>query len=104
MQPFHPIDNATLTVSVTSSSSPQAMKKIPSGKFTARLHNALSEAVFYRFGDNQVVGSTTAGVPLPAGAVEVVTVENSDRNPITHVDIVSASGSGSVYVTTGFGL
>jgi hypothetical protein len=103
MQPFHPIDDATVTVSVTSSTARGAIKKAPSGKFALRLHNALSEAVFYALGD-ATVEATTSDVPLPSGAVEVVTVENADRNPITHVAFISASGTGSAYASTGYGL
>ena len=103
MTPFWPIDNATAKVSVSSTSARGAIKSVPTGKFQLRLHNALSEAVFYALGDSSVTAATT-DVPLPAGAVEVITVQNSDKNPLTHVAFISASGTGSAYASTGYGI
>lgn len=103
MEPFNPADNATVTISAGASSQSQAIKKRPTGKFQVRIHNAAATLCFYRFGDSTVTAANT-DVPLPAGAVEVVTVENRDASAETHMAVILASGSGSVYVTTGAGL
>lgn len=101
---FMPVDNATVTVSVSASSTPGvAIKGRPTGAFQLRLHNALAGVIFYRVGDASVQAST-ADVPLPAGAVEVITVKNSDSRQDTHIAFVSASGAGSAYASTGNGL
>jgi len=99
-----PVDDATVTVSVSASSTPGvAIKSRPTGAFQLRLHNALAGVVFYRVGDS-TVQATSADVPLPAGAVEVITVKNNDRRQDTHIAFVAASGTGSAYASTGVGL
>ncbi|TAJ70707.1 MAG: hypothetical protein EPO51_16595 [Phenylobacterium sp.] len=100
---FMPVDNATVTVSVSTSSQPGAIKSRPTGAFQLRLHNSLAGLVFYRVGDSGVQ-ATAADVPLPAGAVEVITVKNSDSRPDTHIAFIAASGAGAVYASTGNGI
>jgi len=100
---FMPVDNATVMVGVSTSWMAGAIKGRPSGPFQLRLYNALASAVFYRVGDSSVQ-ATSADVPLPPGAVEIITVRNADARPDTHIAFVAASGSGSVYASTGNGL
>lgn len=103
-RPFHPVDDATVTVAVSGTTARGAIKKAPTGAFQLRLHNALTEVIFYRPGDSSVTTTVAQGTPLPAGAVEVITIENSDALPVTHVAFISASGSGSAYASTGRGI
>jgi hypothetical protein len=100
---FMPVDSATVAVSVTTSSQLAAIKSRPTGAFQLRLHNALAGVVFYRVGDSNVQ-ATSGDVPLPAGAVEVITVKNSDSRPDTHIAFIAGSGSGSAYASTGNGI
>lgn len=103
MQPFHPVDNATAAISASTTTASAEVKKRPDGAYQIRIHNAASALAFYRIGDS-AVEAASSDVPLPAGAVEVVTVQNNDADPETHVAAILASGTGSVYVTTGAGL
>jgi hypothetical protein len=103
MEPFHPADDATATISATTTTARAAIKKRPAGAFQVRVHNAAAALCFYRIGD-AAVSASAGDIPLPAGAVEVVTVDNPAADPETHVAAVLASGSGSIYVTTGVGL
>jgi hypothetical protein len=103
MQAFLPVDNATVTVSASTTTARGEIKKRPTGSYQLRLFNGLSDTVFYKLGDS-TVEATSADVPLPAGAVEVITVKNSDNDPDTHVAVIAASGTGSVYASTGNGL
>jgi hypothetical protein len=100
---FMPVDNATVTASVSAASGAWGIKGRPSGTFQLRLHNALSGVVFYRIGDSSVQ-ATTADLPLPAGAVEVITVRNLEARPDTHIAFIAASGAGAAYASTGYGL
>lgn len=100
---FMPVDNATVTASVSAGSVAWAIKGRPSGPFQLRVHNGLSGVVFYRIGDANVQ-ATPADVPLPAGAVEVITLRNPDARPETHIAFIAPSGSGAAYASTGYGL
>ena len=100
---FHPIDRATTTISASTTSARGAIAKQPSGRHQLRLTNATGQTAFYRLCDSDD-DATTADIPLPDGAVEVVTVENAEKLPITHVAVILAAGSGSFYVSTGRGL
>lgn len=69
------------------------------GSRSIRVYNALSEDVFIAFGDSSITTATTTGVPIPAGGVEVFEVSPK----ATHLAARTASGSGSVYATSGRG-
>jgi hypothetical protein len=103
MDPFHPVDDATTTIAASTASVRGAIKKRPTGEFQIRIHNAAAALAFYRIGDSTVVATNT-DIPLPAGALEVVTVMDSDATPETHVAAILASGTGSIYITSGAGL
>jgi len=103
MEPFHPVDDATTTLAAGTTSVRAAIKKRPTGEFQIRIHNAAAALCFYRIGDDAVTATST-DVPLPSGAIEVVTLDNPDADPETHIAAILASGTGSVYVTTGGGL
>lgn len=103
MKAFFPIDRATTTIAASSTSARGAIKRQPSGKHQVRLYNATGQTAFYRLCDVDD-DATSADIPLPDGAIEVVTVENADALPITHVAVILGTGSGSFYVTTGHGI
>lgn len=103
MNPFCPIDNATASVSVTSSSAASLIKADPEGSFQLRLYNAGTATVFYAVGDEDVTAAVT-DVPLPSGAIEVITVQNPQSSPVTHIAAITASSTATLYASTGFGI
>lgn len=100
---FHPIDRATTTIAASSTTARGAILKQPTGRHQIRLLNNTGQLAYYRL--TTVTGTaTTADTPLLDGAIEVVTVENPDNSPITHVAVILGTGTGSFFVTTGAGL
>ena len=68
------------------------------GGVSVRVYNATSVTVFIQFGDS-TVAATTAKMPIPAGAVETIQIGRAT----THVAGITASGTGTLYVTPGMG-
>jgi hypothetical protein len=66
-----------------------------------RVYNAGTATIFLAFGDVTVT-ATTAGYPVPSGAIEVITVPNVAAAP--NVAGITASGTATVYITPGAGL
>jgi hypothetical protein len=109
---FLPNDRGTLTVSVTSASANNALLRAPtSGVFQVRVYNAGSALVFIRFGEVTVnsagtvdlattVAATTADIPIAAGNTETFTVDSGT----TRIAALTASGTATLYVTTGEGM
>ena len=102
--PFRPSYAATVSINVSSSS--QAVQIQPTGTtgtWQVRIVNDGTATVWLRFGDAGVAatipnGSTAGGFPLPAGAIEVLTVVG------THVAAIAAGSTGSIYFTPGQGI
>lgn len=104
MQPFHPIEAATANISATTSSGSVAIARRPTnGPFQLRIHNAGTTTVFVAKGDSTVTAATT-DMPVPPGAVEVITIQSPANTQTTHVAAITASGSGTIYFTTGVGI
>lgn len=105
MTPFLWIDDATTTISVSTTSANGALLKAPNGSdFQIRVYNAGTVPVFIQKGANSTVTATTADLPLAPGALEVLTVRNTAANPTTHIAAIAASGTATLYITTGIGL
>ena len=102
MRSFAPIDDATLTLSPTTSASSGTAKKVPTGTYQLRVVNAGPSLAFVAFGDSNT--ATTADIAIPAGAVEVFTIRNNPSAPESGVSAICASGSATIYVATGHGL
>ena len=102
MWSFTPIDDATVTLSPTTSASSGSAKKTPTGTYQLRVVNAGPSLAFIAFGDSNA--ATTADIAVPSGAVEVFTIRNNPGAPESGVSAICASGSATVYVTTGHGL
>ena len=99
MEAFSPV-GVTVSLAVTSATGRVALTApAGSGGFDVRLYNAGSSTVFVRFGGS-TVDSTTAYLPLPAGQTEVV----SAGPGVTHVAAITASGTATLYATTGRGV
>lgn len=88
---FSPKDRATYTVSastVTATTSVNACNSL-------RIVNSTAVVAFIRFG---TATATSADVPMLGGTVEVF------NGGCTRVDVLLASGTGSVYITEGEGV
>ena len=104
MQPFHPIIDSTVSLAVTSSTGSVALSKLPStGRFQLRIHNAGAATIFFNRGSSTVTAATT-NMPIPAGAIEVITIENAQNSPVTHVAAITSSGTATAYFTVGTGI
>jgi FtsP/CotA-like multicopper oxidase with cupredoxin domain len=105
MDPFHWLDGATVTASVTTSSSDNPLLKVPTGRTQLRFYNAGSVPVFVRKGSGGVAATaTTADLPIAPGSIEVLSVVNSPSAPITSIGAITASGAATLYITTGAGI
>lgn len=100
MVPFRPADRSTglLNATTAGGASRMALKRSGSEAAHVRLHNPGPSMLFVRFGD-ETVTATTADLPLPVGAVEVL-----DATGASHVDAVTASGTSLLYATCGKGM
>ena len=65
-----------------------------------RIYNAGTATAFVTFGDSSVTALAT-DMPVPSGMVEVVTVEVGG---VPYAAAITASGTATVYFTTGEGL
>ncbi len=103
MRPFAPVDDATASISVTTSSAAALIKGAPMGEYQLRIYNAGSSTAFYALGSSTVTAAVT-DVPIPSGAIEVITITNPQQNPVTHIAAITASSTATLYVTTGNGI
>jgi hypothetical protein len=103
MRPFAPVDDATASISVTTTTARAAIDGAPQGEFQLRLYNAGTATAFYALGNSSVEAAAT-DVPLPSGAIEVITITNPQQNPVTHIAAITASSTATLYVTTGNGI
>lgn len=103
MKAFRPAPDSTVSIAATTASASAAIAgSAGRGEFTVRVYNAGSATVFVKFGDT-ITTATTSNMPIPAGAVEVFSVQDSDGSA-NYVAAITASGSATVYVTTGEGI
>lgn len=103
MKPFTPVDDATASVTATTSGADRtAIKQQPTGAHQLRLYNAGTGTIFWAAGGATVTAALT-DVPLPGGAIEVVTLANAAAAPLTHLAAVTQTGAAVLYATTGEG-
>lgn len=96
---FAPAGN-TVNLAVTTTTGRVALTAPASaGGYQERLYNAGSATVFVRFGTNTIEATTGTGMPIPSGQTEVFTVAST----VTHVAAITASGTATLYATTGYG-
>lgn len=106
MQPvlaFRPVDQSTVSLSVTSSTGNVALAQGASEYLVTNLGTA---ACFFRFGNSSITatvpsGATGGSTPIPAGSVQVF---RPPVTPPTHVAAITSSGTATLYVTAGEGL
>lgn len=88
------------TVSITVAATSSRVKLIDTSSPTqVRVMNDGTATVWLAFGGS-TVAATASGLPVPAGAVEVLTIPQE----ATHVAAIAAGSSGIVYFTVGMGI
>ena len=98
---FTPYGSNTTAISASNTTASGALN-LPSATMTSsvRVYNACSVAAFVMFAASSATATaTTSHMPIPAGGVE--TFELSPNT--THAAVILASGTGTVYFTTGRG-
>jgi len=105
MLPFRPIPASTTTIVATTTSGSAAIAGEPSGAaagwIQVRLVNTGGSTAYMEFGAATVVATVAASLPLPAGAVEVLTI---DAKLCPYMAVITSSSTTSVSVTPGDGV
>lgn len=101
MSPFTPKPAGTVAISVSASSQAQLVASEP-GVRQIRVMNNGSATVWIDFGGSTVSTTAATGIPVPPGAIEVLTVKKSD-GPI-YAAAIAAAATGSIYFTPGTGI
>lgn len=104
MRSFFPCGDTVSLGADTASDSVAFSAGLPDGEFQVRAYNAGTDAVFVMYAPSGDTITTAKGVPLPGGAVEVLTVTNPARARITNAYAITASGTATVYFTPGHGI
>lgn len=89
---FSPISTVSLAVTTTT-----GRVATVGDASTIRIYNAGTATVFVKFGGSSVTAATT-DMPIPAGVVETFRT-----GTLTHVAAITASGTATLYVTSGEG-
>lgn len=92
------LDTTAVSVSGTTASGALNLPAASTGNTSVRIHNGATVTVFIQFGAS-TVEATTSNMPIPAGGVEVFDIGGA----VTHVAGITASGTGTLYATTGRG-
>lgn len=100
---FTPL-SPTANLSVSTSSSRVAKTALPTNSGGAthelRLVNTGSVVVFVEFGDSAVTAAVATGMPILPGTVESFQLNAAQ----THIAAITASGTATLYATTGLGV
>lgn len=99
---FTPI-SPTVNLSVTTSSARVAKTALPGGSAApheVRLVNVSSVVIFVEFGDSTVVASASTSYPLLPNTVEAFQMSAAQ----THIAAIAASGTATLYATSGLGV
>jgi hypothetical protein len=101
MRPFSPGDTVQ---NITISSSSQRIKLLETASpVQVRIVNDGTATVWVRFGSSAVTVTSSNGLALPAGAVEVLTVPAPVQGEI-HLAAIAAGSTGIVNVALGAGI
>jgi Na+/serine symporter len=95
---FRP-QGATVNLAVTTTTGSVALTASANSSKEVRLYNRGTVEVFVTFGASTVTATTTTSMPLAPGAAEVFGVASDE----THVAAITASGTATLYATTGRG-
>ncbi len=92
--PFRPA--ATVSLSATTSTG-RVVITASTGVGEYRVYNAGPSTVFIKEGDNTVIAAVT-DMPIPAGAVEVLSFGS------TNIAGITSTGTATLYITSGDGI
>jgi hypothetical protein len=105
LEPFHWLEGATVSIAAAQAGTDRvALTKMPTGHAQIRVYNASTSAIFIRKGTDATVTAALTDMPIAPGATEVLTLANNPSSPITHIAAISASGTNTLYITTGSGI
>ena len=96
---FRPYAAATVNIDVSASSQRVLIGSAPDA---VRIHNGGTATGWVNFGDGTVTAATATGIPIPAGAIEVVSVPSGGA-PL-YVAAIAAGSTGKIYFTPGSGI
>jgi hypothetical protein len=102
--PFHWLEDSTVSTSNNNSSSSVALKKMPTGEVQIRIVSNCATLMYIRKGTDSTVTATNTDLPIAPNEVEVLTLNNNPNAPITHLAMISPSGSCTIFFTTGSGI
>src|SRR5687768_12304299 len=98
---FKPLLGSTVSLAVTTTSARVALTSAPkNATYQLRLYNAGASTVHLTVGTSSAT-ATTSNLPLPAGAIEVLTFENRDNAAQDNLAAITASGTATLYATIG---
>lgn len=98
MTPFTPGDATAKVTAATTSARVKVAEA--SSVVQIRLYNSGSVTAFLAFGGSTIDATLAAGMPLPPGAVEVVSFSTGDD---VYLAGITVSGTADVYATPGVG-
>ena len=98
---FRPASGVTKNIDVAATTANVKVAEV----FTTqiRIMNDGSATAWVNFGDSSVTAALASGMPVGAGACEVVTVLSADGSPI-YAAAIAAGSTGKIYFTPGTGL
>lgn len=99
MDPF--VASPASTVNINVSNSSQSVSLAVAGRRQIRIMNNGTATVWVAFGPSGVTASTTTNMPIPPGAIEVVSIP--DYGATAFAAAIAAGSTGIVYFTPGVG-
>lgn len=99
--PFSPVQAGSVNIAI-SAASQRVQVFAERGPVSVRIANTSSQTVFIDFGDSTVTASASTGLAIPAGVVEVLTLQNTGNGPL-YLAAIGTSTSGNLYLTPGRG-
>ena len=100
MTPFVASPASTVNISVSAVS--QSVSLAVRGRRQIRIMNNGTATVWVAFGPSGVTASTSANMPIPPGAIEVVSIP--DYGATAFAAAIAAGSTGLVYFTPGEGV
>ena len=100
MTPF--VASPASTVNINVSGSSQSVSLAVRGRRQIRIMNNGSATVWVAFGPTGVVATTGANMPIPAGAIEVVSIP--DYGATAFAAAIADGATGIIYFTPGEGV
>lgn len=98
--PIQVTPQGTITISATTSSAATALPTVGAdNQRQIEIQNAGAANVFVETGSSTITAATASGYPILPGQSKVITIQRT----VTHIATISASGTQTLYVSTGIG-